>query len=146
MLIDLTKLVLLLIGYMLHGEPERWDYAWGVRLSVQGGYAESVTLEIAYDPVPMFRADLKDAKISGYAVGAYVVAGREYEGDMLEIIYRHELNHIWQTRTHGMLVPVTYAFMPSLWEPKPYEFGNFEGMPAPRALNWSLFKLWIPLR
>lgn len=149
-MVDLAKLILLLIGYTLYGSPDDWDKAWAIQLQVQynssGGVSSS--LELSYDPVAIYYREFSGLKAmdnkpsSAFSMGAFVVVEPGWGAD---VDLRHEIEHIWQMRTWGLLMPITYALDYSLWEPNPYTWDNFNGMPSPRTLNWSLFKLWIPL-
>lgn len=141
MMVDLTKLLLLLIGYALYGPPDDYDHAWSVR----AGFAlpgPSVSLEVSYDPVAIYYRSLD--RVAGRAWGQFVLVDPDYnpKGTTLE----HELNHIWQFRTYGLIVPLTYGLEPTLspWEPKPYTYNNLS-MPAPRQLNFPLFRLVLGL-
>lgn len=139
MLIDMTKAIFLLIGYILYGSPNDWDKAFSVQLSIQHNPV-SARLEVVYDPVAIYYKDISYLNIGGYAFGSYVVVQEHKTAQ--DILLQHELNHIWQARTYGFLMTITYPF--GIWEPNPYVYTNLN-MPSPRQLNWGLFRFWIPL-
>lgn len=137
--ISLTKLLLLLWGLLAYGAPDAWDVAWQVRLSLYlPGPAGSVS--IAVDPVPIYYRPLP-GDLCGVYEGVVIVDPRAQEKQCFYTL-EHELAHVWQARSYGLLQPLTYAISPRLWEPKrPWE----EVPPAPRALEWALVRFWWPI-
>jgi hypothetical protein len=139
MLVDLTKLVILLIGYALYGPPDDWDKAMSVQLSMQFDPV-SARLELAYDPVAIFFQPNTGDK-GGWALPSYVVVSTD-DDIAVNVHLQHETAHVWQYRTYGLLMPLLYPT--GIWEPNPYVWNNLN-MPNPRQLNWSLFRIWVPL-
>lgn len=139
MMVDLIKVLLLVVGYGLFGAPDDWDKAVSTRLIVE---PNGVTVELAYDPVAIYKRPLNEKPYGGFAMGSFVVVDSNTWESIQQQYLAHELNHIWQTRTYGLLVPLTYPT--GIWEPHPYVWHNLD-MPSPRLLNWPLFRLWLPV-
>ncbi len=133
MLIDLTKLIILLVGMWGKGAPDDWDIAVQVRFSVTfPGLTGAV--ELALDPVPIYYRQLEG--YCGLFTGAILIDPDHAMMGCADTL-QHELNHAWQLRTWGLLYPISYAVNPDYWESDP--------QPAPRSLNCPLFRFWLPL-
>ncbi|WP_243028577.1 hypothetical protein [Thermus albus] len=139
--VDLIRLILLLSGLLRFGGADGWDVAWraGVSLAWPGPQA---VIEVRVDPVPIYYRPLP-GDLCGLYDGVVRVDPDAPAKGCRETL-AHELNHVWQGRTYGLLQPLTYALAPGLWEPaRPWEGAS--GMPAPRTLNWALIRLYLPL-
>lgn len=140
--ISLVKLLLLLWALLAHGNPDSWAVAWQVRFSVYLPDDPGVAISVAWDPVPIYYRPLPGELCGEYRGGAVLIDPRAPEkgcGRTLE----HELAHVWQARSYGLLYPISYALSPSPWEPaeRPWE----EVPPAQKVLEWSLVRLWLPI-
>ena len=138
--VSLTKLLLLLWALLAYGRPDGWDVAWQARLSLYlPGPVGSVSL--AVDPVPIYLRPLPGDLCGGY-YGGVVLVDPNAQGKGCSHTLEHELAHVWQARSYGLLQPLTYALSPPLWEPE----RPWEGVPwTPRILEWSLVRLWLPI-
>lgn len=141
MSVDLIRLLLILSGFARFGTPDGWDVAWRVGVSLAWPGPQAV-LEVRWDPVPIYYRELPEGLCGLYdgVVRIDPSAGLKGCREPLE----HELNHVWQARTYGLIMPLTYGLSPQLWEPeRPWEGAG--GMPALRSLSWSLIHLYFPL-
>jgi hypothetical protein len=139
MLIDLTKLIILLVGMWANGAADDWDVAAQVRFSIAFP-GPTAALELALDPVPIYYRPLSP-DLCGISIGIIVVDQKDgCSPDVLQ----HEINHAWQLRTWGLAFPISYLIDPDYWEAKP-QWNGTVGQPAPRSLNWPLFRFWLPL-
>jgi hypothetical protein len=133
MSIDLIKLLVLLYGLCTYGRPDDWDIATQVRLTLT---YPSLTgsIELVVDPIPIYYRHLD------YYCGLFngvIIVDPNYRDKGCENVLQHEINHAWQMRTWGLMFPVLYSINPNYWEGPP--------QPAPRSLNWSLIRIWIPI-
>lgn len=138
--VSLTKLLLLLWALLAYGRPDGWDVAWQVRLSF---YLPdpSGSISVAWDPVPIYYRPLP-GDLCGEYRGGVVLIDPNARGKGCSYTLEHELAHAWQARSYGLIQPLTYALSPSPWEPE----RPWGGAPwAPRVLEWSLVRLWLPI-
>lgn len=136
--ISIAKLILLLWGLFSYGSPDGWDVAWQVRASV---YLPDVSgsISFALDPVPVYYRPLP-WNLCGEYNGVILIDPNAQEKGCARTL-EHELAHVWQARSYGLLLPLSYAFSPSLWEPeRPWA----EVPASPRVLEWALIRVWWP--
>lgn len=74
--------------------------------------------------------------------GGAVIVDPEAPKKNCSYTLEHELAHVWQARSYGLLQPLTYALSPPLWEPE-HPWGEVPA--SPRVLEWSLLRFWLPL-
>ena len=137
--ISLTKLVLLLWALLRYGQPQGWDTALQVQLSLSLP-GPGVVVGVNFDPIPIYYRSLPDS-LCGLYDGAIVVDPSAPERGCRNTL-EHELAHAWQVRSYGLIQPITYALSPKLWEPNP----PWSGTPStPRVLEFSLVRIWLPI-
>lgn len=137
--ISLVKAILILYGFLRFGAPDAWDTAAEVRLSLfLPGPEASIGLNI--DPVPIYYRPL-EGNLCGVYYGIVVIDPNAQAKNCVNTL-EHELAHVWQSRSYGLLVAITYPFSKSLWEP---EAPSYQIPAHKRVLEWSLIRLWFPV-
>jgi hypothetical protein len=104
MSVDLIKLLLLLVGMWGQGNPDGWDVAAQVRLTLALP-GPTGTVELALGPVPIYYRKLDDS-YCGLFTGVILV-DPDHREKGCENTLQHELNHAWQLRTWGLLSPIS---------------------------------------
>lgn len=136
--VDLIKALSAAVALLLFGKPEHVHHDFSIRLVLDS--RGSAALELAYDPVLQYTRQLEG--LCGQAWPNVVFIDPDWSL-YCKATLEHELAHIDQMRTYGLLQPVSYAFSPELWEPNPPSSGV--PAPVPRHFGWTLLKIWLPI-
>ena len=140
MSLDLIKAILLLVGYLFFGVPASVDHAvsFGVKVSSDGA-----SLEVVYDPVLIYYTERTPQGYCGMAFASFVLINPNYSQMGCLNTEAHEMGHIWQYRSHGLLFVMAYPFAKDYFEgPNPSS-----GIPPhTKVLNHGLFRFSIPLK
>lgn len=139
MYVDFIKLLFLIFSFT-NGKPITEDIAWQV--SFKFTLPENApVVELAFDYVPVYSGYL-NGDLCGVAYGAFAIIDPRYKEKGCENTLQHELAHIWQYRSYGLILPITYPFMKDFWETDE----PWHKIPEThKILNFPLIKFYIPL-
>ena len=139
MYVDFIKLLFLIFSFT-NGKPITEDIAWQVAFKFTLPENAPV-VELAFDYVPVYSGYL-NGDLCGVAYGAFAIVDPRYKEKGCENNLQHELAHIWQYRSYGLILPITYPFMKDLWETDE----PWHKIPEThKILNFPLIKFYIPL-
>ncbi len=139
--IDIVRLILLIFSFFSLGKPDGFDTAYKVAFEYSPNQ-NTLTLAIKIDPVAYYYRPLPP-NLCGLAIYSYFIVDPKHPEKGCENTFSHELNHIWQGRTYGYLLPITYLFDANIWEAKPV--WTDKNMPDKKDLNFSLIKIYLTI-
>jgi hypothetical protein len=143
--ISLTKFLSLLIIYLMYGSPDYHvdDFSFGFSLSFGGGSEPALYAQLKYDPVFVYNRELPNNLCGMNIYNAIFISPRAGELGCKKTI-EHEMAHVWQGRTYGLLLPIAYGAFKESFEP-PFPRSNYELPYHKKVMNFSLINISIPL-
>jgi len=143
--ISLVKLLSLLFVYFMHGSPDHRidDFSFGLSFSFGGGSEPALYVQFKYDPVFVYNRELPN-NICGITIyNAVFISPRAGELGC-EKSFEHEMAHVWQGRTYGLLLPIVYGAFNDSFEP-PFPRSKYELPYHKKVMNFSLITISIPI-
>jgi hypothetical protein len=143
--ISLTKLLSLLFVYLMYGPPDYRvdDFSFGLSFSFGGGSETALYVQFKYDPVFVYSRELPN-DLCGMAIyNAVFISPRANELGC-EKPLEHEMAHVWQGRTYGLLLPIVYVAFNEYFEP-PFPRSKYELPYHKKVMNFSLITISIPV-
>jgi len=148
-MLDLFGLIMLLFGYFSSGPPDNWHHyvGFGVKY-VHGTTGSSVVFTLSWDPTPIrYKAPpewlgYNPPYFGGLSDGWNVwVYPPEYYSK--ELVLKHELNHVKQRRSVGLLgMLFAKSFGVNI---EPPIGGSYTDMWSPQGDGFSLLRFEIPI-
>lgn len=141
--ISLPKFLALFLLYLANGTPDSRVDDLQVALSFSLGGEPSVYLQVKYDPVLVYRKPLPNG-LCGQTFLNVIFINPEAPSLGCVNTFEHEMAHVWQGRTFGLLTPIPFYLFHEAFEP-PYPASKTAAPYHQRLMGFSLVTFSIPL-
>jgi hypothetical protein len=143
--VSFTKLLSLLFVYFMYGPPDYRvdDFSFGFSFSFGGGSEPALYVQFKYDPVFVYNRELPNNLCGMTIYNAVFISPRAGELGC-EKTLEHEMAHVWQWRTYGLLLPIVYGAFNESFEP-PFPRSKYEIPYHKKVMNFSLITISIPI-
>ena len=143
--ISFVKLLSLLVVYLMYGPPDHRidDFSLGLSFSFGGGSEPALYAQFKYDPVFVYNRELPGNLCGMTIYNAVFISPRAGELGCKNT-FEHEMAHVWQGRTYGLLLPIVYGAFNDSFEP-PFPRSKYELPYHKKVVNFSLITISIPV-
>ena len=143
--ISLIKFLSVIYALLHYGSPDyRVDeFSVGVLFSFGRSSEPALYLQVKYDPIFVYHRELPNDLCGMSIYNAVFISPRAQELGCTRTL-EHEMAHVWQGRTYGLLLLLVSLAFNESFEP-PYPKSMYEIPYHRRVMNFSLINISIPL-